>query len=368
MRIANARTANAKQSLLSRIDSHCPTLRDQIRSPPPQGAEHQLTSPLTEISTTPESVATPLPSNSQLESPSSLPTSPQSDISDMPFCHVEQEGNKIPILSAGELTPSVWKDFRIACIQFFKAKAIPPERQVGYIGFQMKEPAMHSWYEADMEMYDTMAFDNFIEWLANQFLEKGWKGKIRREILVSTQGSGSFVTWANSLINKNALLSATDYFITEVQLRDLLEAHMLKDLHAKYDSEKIQAIEDFKEWCEAVADLDCERADVRREIKLEIARAVAEHTAQRPSTQKTNNPTTTVKTVTTNTMVPSTRRLPPLKDTERKLLQQYSGCFKCRKYNVCHRADACCDGPPNAATPPPILQIRSMSLLSPLRI
>ena len=96
----------------------------------------------------------------------------------MLYCKVEQDGNKIPILTAGELSPIMWKDFEIASKQFFRSKNIPADQQVRQIGFQMKALAMHAWYQANTAELDAMTFDDFMQEVSMHFLEKGWQSKL----------------------------------------------------------------------------------------------------------------------------------------------------------------------------------------------
>ena len=57
------------------------------------------------------------------------------------------------------------------------------------------------------------------------------------------------------------------------------------------------------------------------------------------------------------------KRLPKLTDEERGLLKQYKGCFKCRRFNVTHKATSCPFDFPSAESYKPLTEADALEAM-----
>jgi len=62
---------------------------------------------------------------------------------------VEPTSRKAPILTSGEITPSVMMEFENVCYDFFEAKSVPVEKQVAFILPGIRDLHIQNWIAAD---------------------------------------------------------------------------------------------------------------------------------------------------------------------------------------------------------------------------
>lgn len=247
---------------------------------------------------------------------------------------VEQAApSKPPTLLAGELTPEAARDWDNACTTYFLHKEIDEKVQVKMIAFGMLDARLHTWYLMQKATLDAGTFKEYMTALKDAWLETHWDSKLRKKVLGSQQGNRSFYEWALELQNLNALLYGNSAHLSDEQLRNQLEANMSDDLTTPVLRAKLATTLMLKKWIEEVKQLDDKRVEEvasHRKIAEELYKA-SRRTQQ--GTRVQQNP---------RAAPPSTSsRLGPLTQAERTLLNDHSGCYKCRKFYVSHRSKDC---------------------------
>jgi hypothetical protein len=251
---------------------------------------------------------------------------------------VEQPAPSKPLkLSAGELTPEVAWDWENACKTYFMHKGIDAANQVKMIASGMTDPRLHTWYLTQHATLDGGTFDKYMTALKTAWLETHWDTKLRRKVLGSRQGTRAFYEWALELQNQNALLYGNAAHLSDIQLRNQLEANICDELTVPVLRARLANTLTLKEWIEEVKHLDdkcLEDLASHRKIAEELYKKRT--TSSKPSSSRTYNP--------------SSSRLGALTESERTLLMKHKGCFKCRKFYVSHQSKECSDGTPEASS------------------
>ncbi|KIK36766.1 hypothetical protein CY34DRAFT_32780, partial [Suillus luteus UH-Slu-Lm8-n1] len=245
-----------------------------------------------------------------------------------------------PKLSAGEITPQVACDWENACDTYFLHKQIDAADQVRMIASGMKDPRLRTWYLTQRATLDAGTFSEYMEALRNAWLECHWASKLRKKVLGSQQGTRAFYEWALDIQSLNALLYGNPSHLSDIQLRDQLEASLCDELTVPVLRAKLADNLTLKEWIEEVKHLDDERLE-----DLASHRKAAEEIHR--SSKRSNTKTASTSSKTYNASSP---RLGSLTETERALLMKHKGCFKCRKFYVSHQSKDCTDGAPEASS------------------
>ncbi|KAG1857406.1 hypothetical protein F4604DRAFT_1589940, partial [Suillus subluteus] len=255
---------------------------------------------------------------------------------------VEQSApNKPPRLLAGELTPEVARDWENGCETYFMHKGIDAEDQVKMIASGMLDARLRTWYLTQRATLDAGTFAAYMTALKDAWLDTHWDTKLRWKVLGSYQGNRSFYEWALELQNQNALLYGNAAHLSDVQLRNQLEAHICEELTIPVLRAKLADDLTLKKWIEEVKHLDDKRLE-----DLASHKKIAEdlYKSSKRTTSSSN------KTSSSKTYNPSSSRLGTLTEAERGLLMKHKGCFKCRKFYVSHQSKECTDGAPEAST------------------
>lgn len=144
---------------------------------------------------------------------------------------VEQTApNKPPKLLPGELTPEAARDWENACSTYFMHKGVVAADQVKMVAFGMMDPRLHTWYLAQRAALDAGSFADYMTALKDGWLDTHWDTKLRKKVLGSRQGTRPFYEWALELQNQNALLYGNAAHLSDVQLRNQLEANICDEL------------------------------------------------------------------------------------------------------------------------------------------
>ncbi|KAG0699569.1 hypothetical protein DFH29DRAFT_808912 [Suillus ampliporus] len=257
---------------------------------------------------------------------------------------IEQSAsNKPPKLTAGEITLQVTCDWENACDTYFLHKQVDAADQVKMIASRMTDPRLRTWYLTQQATLDAGTFSDYMATLRSAWLEKHWATKLHKKVLGLQQGSRAFYEWALDLQNLNTLLYGNPTHLSDVQLRNQLEANICNELTVPVLRAKLADDLTLKEWIEEVKHLDDEHLE-----DLASQRKIAEeiHRSSKRSTSTTNK-TSSSSSKMYNT---SSSRLGSLTETERALLMKHKGCFKCRKFYVSHQSKDCTDGAPDASS------------------
>ncbi|KIK36119.1 hypothetical protein CY34DRAFT_95004, partial [Suillus luteus UH-Slu-Lm8-n1] len=271
---------------------------------------------------------------------------------------VEQPAvNKPPTLTAGEISPEVFRAWEMCCRQFFMHKEVPENEMVKKVAWGMQEPIIQDWYLNDQDRFNSLSFADYIKEVRDYWLPSDWENTVRQNMLSSTQGQRSFIEWAVEIQSKNTLLRDTESYFTDVYLKYHLESHMNPTLRAEYRDECITET-DLHKWIDKVKVLDRKR--MRNVVQTKEAADSAYRAGQgKGSTDKKLASSTRFNaksgqaTSNSDSSKPFTR-LPSLTDEERQLLRDNDGCFKCREPFVKHSSANCSKGFPDGATYKPI--------------
>jgi hypothetical protein len=256
------------------------------------------------------------------------------------YASIEQSAaNKPPKLSPGELTPEVTCDWSNACSMYFMHKGIEAGDQVKMITSGMTDARPHTWYLAQRAVLDAGTFNAYMTALKDAWLETHWDTKLCKKVLGSQQGNRAFYEWALQLQNQNTLLYGNAAHLSDIQLRNQLEANICDKLTMPVLRARLANTLTLKEWIEEVKHLNDKCLE-----DLTTHRKIAEEL------YKTSRHTTSVKTSSAKMYNPSSSCLNALTEMERTLLMKHRGCFKCRKFYVPHQSKDCTDGAPEASS------------------
>ena len=86
------------------------------------------------------------------------------------------------------------------------------DNKVASILSRLQDLCIADWAEANEETLLSISFDDFMEKLRGQALEKDWDQKIKLAIIGSKQGERLFNEWAYELKNCNVLLLSERLF------------------------------------------------------------------------------------------------------------------------------------------------------------
>ncbi|KAG1789418.1 uncharacterized protein HD556DRAFT_1447033 [Suillus plorans] len=265
----------------------------------------------------------------------------------------QQAANKPPSLTAGEISPEVFRAWEMGCRQFFMHKEIPEGEMVKKVAWGMQEPIIQDWYLNDQDRFNKLSFADYIKEVHAYWLPADWADSVRQKMLSSTQGQKPFNEWAVEVQSKNTLLRDSTLHLNDTNLKYHLESHMHPDLAAEYRTEQITET-NLRKWIEKVRLLDEKR--LRHLAKHKEAAEAAwrakrgETTTDRRLASSSCFNSKAGQTTSSSTSSKPFTRLPPLTDDERQLLRDNEGCFKCREPFVHHSSSNCSKGFPDGAT------------------
>ncbi len=337
-------------------------------------------SSLSSLSTTPSASLPPSPTLSNvtlLSAPAhqrSRPTSPSSsssssssyDIVPRAYSHIHNMNKKdapvtvnskaAPTLGEGTITPAVLSAWENGCFMFFRERDIADDKKVMKAVSQISNEVISDWYHADYERFDNMTWDDFTAALRLRFLPKGWALGIYSDIFAAKQQTTDrFEDFVLNIERFNARLRGTEYRQTELALRGLLIANMCEDLRNLVSDPTIMQIASYVDWKTAVSN-----ADARRLRNLEVINSLI--AARTASTSRSSSTTRTFKSTTSGASASSatTQNLPKLSQSEKLLLNEHQGCYKCRRFYAGHLSGACPNGFPKAETYTPLTQASAL--------
>ncbi|KAJ7463061.1 hypothetical protein B0H11DRAFT_1815570, partial [Mycena galericulata] len=219
----------------------------------------------------------------------------------------------------------------------------------------MREPILEKWYMASQARIDALKLDAYITELGTLVLDKGWEGKMRREVLGAKMAIGQkFADWAYDIQNVNAILSqaAPPFAVKDTELRNILDAGLTVTLQRDLDTEPVLSTE-LNTWISEVKGrddrLNFDIARMQDLIDAQPAKSSSEGKltlAERLSSPKPS----LASRLTTPPSKKTTAKCPPLTDAEKVLLDLHDGCRRCWKFYIGHRTLNCDGEFPDAAT------------------
>ncbi|KAK7006833.1 transposon Ty3-G Gag-Pol poly protein [Favolaschia claudopus] len=264
------------------------------------------------------------------------------------------KSDRCPILEAGTITPEVLQQWRRACQKYLKnCKDRTADDLVSYVADEMREPILQKWYLASQTRIDGLKLDAYITELGSLMLEKGWEGKMRRQILGAKMKVGQpFADWAYEIQNLNAILSqaAATFAVDDSHLKNILDAGLTEDLQKDLDTEPILASE-LNAWIAEVKGRDDRLKFETERMQVVVQETLRSKPKGKPSLlDRLSSPKPTLALRLSSPSPAAVQKCPPLTDGEKALLDLHDGCRRCRQFYIGHRTLNCDGTFPDAAT------------------
>ena len=270
---------------------------------------------------------------------------------------VEPTSGKAPVLTNGDVTPSVMMEFENACYDFFEAKSVPNDKQVAFILPGIRDLRIRNWIAADRATIVTLPFATFMSQLRSNYLHPDWEDHVRDKILNSRldPNKESFRAWSQNIIKLNCLLRNMTSVFDEATLRNQLDAHLDDGLKERVKHSDAKKEKSLKAWIDAVRRLDETRISENKRHRELIEETFNKCQAKRVASDNSNtfhnpsrryNANTSTSSASTSNSNSTFIALPFLLNAERTLLNEHDGCTKCRKFYVGHRSCDCPTGFP----------------------
>lgn len=265
-----------------------------------------------------------------------------------------------PKLTEGKVTVEILRDFSEAVEGYVKRQKIPPESVVEEIWDSFKSVKLRTWLRPRKDDFIALPFAAFITKIREKLLGADWAAVHARKVRARQQGATeSFDDFSTAVRELNDLLLDSPHHLDDDTLRTQLIAQSLEELSTLYnkDEDKLNEIEDFDDWVDAVIEIDAERIAANNRTEATLRRILAEQAAataaKRPASNLPPSDRDSKRARKENipsAVIPPSARLPPLDPSERLLLENNSGCTKCRRVFVTHTHRDCPNNFPDAAT------------------
>lgn len=140
---------------------------------------------------------------------------------------VEQSSpSKVPILTAGDISPAVMRQFEHACLNYFIHKKIVADDQVPIILGSLLDHHVTDWISADRDRIVALPFVAFMIEFRTNYLAEDWEEDTLCELLSMTQGGSTFWDYAVAIQANNSLLQGTTSHLPDDKLQHQLAASM----------------------------------------------------------------------------------------------------------------------------------------------
>jgi len=311
-------------------------------------SRQQLSSPLT-TSTLPSSFS-PSSDSSDSEKGAYIHLNHRSTMSVL--ATVEPTSVKAPVLTEGDISPTVMMDFENTTLDFFVSKSVPADKQVTMIIPGIKDLHIRDWISTDCACLVELPFSDFMKEMQVNYLHQDWEDQIRNQILTSTLLSSkvSFWNWSQQLLKLNCLLHGTPSVFDHATLHNHLEAHLNEELRACLKHNEAHKDKVLKTWINSICLID-EAHAVETKRHCELIEETLDCQAKHQNTKNDtlcgpshcgNNTQTTGSSSSTSYV-----KLPPLLDAKQTLLNKHDGCTKCCHFYVDHQSQNCPDSFPS---------------------
>ena len=171
---------------------------------------------------------------------------------------VEPTSAKAPVLTAGDISPTVMMHFKNAALDFFVLKSVPAEKQVTMIIPGIKDLRIHDWISAEHTRLIDLPFSEFMSKMRSNYLHQDWEDQIQNQILTSTLtlSKVSFWNWSQQLLKLNCLLHGTASVFDDTALHNHLEAHLDEELCVCLKHNEARKDKILKTWIASVRLID----------------------------------------------------------------------------------------------------------------
>ncbi|RDX39931.1 hypothetical protein OH76DRAFT_1424009 [Lentinus brumalis] len=251
-----------------------------------------------------------------------------------------------PILSAGILTPEAVSAWDAAAQQYFlHSKSVAVADRTSFVAAGFQDPLVLSWWTTNQATLSTLVWTDFLAELRTEFLDDNWDRTIRSQMLaMRMKPGGNFASFVRDFETKNTLLTGTALHFTPSSLRDELTARLSEQLQAHAYTDTVLAITSYSKWKKAMAQEDRLWTTKRDAEVVELstlhARLAKLSVGVKPAPTGPR-PSSAAATPTGELRTP----IPTLTDSERALLKEHKGCYKCRRFYAGHMRSDCPDWP-----------------------
>ena len=91
---------------------------------------------------------------------------------------VDPTSTKVPVLTAGDISPTVMMDFENAALDFLVSKSVPNKKQVTMIIPGIKDLQIRDWISADRARLIALPFAEFMAEMRSNYLHQDWEDQI----------------------------------------------------------------------------------------------------------------------------------------------------------------------------------------------
>ena len=189
-----------------------------------------------------------------------------------PMASVEQATlSKVPVLTAGDISPMVMHQFKHTCMNYFVHKKVIANDQVSLVIGGILDDRVGDWLISDCDCLVNLSFNDFMDEFRTNYLAEDWEEYTICEILSMTQENNTFWDYAITLQSKNSLLRGTTLHLLDDKLCHQLSVGMETRLSKKVSTEKVNKVVEFCKWLNEVQQCDkglCgEREEYERSAK-----------------------------------------------------------------------------------------------------
>jgi len=218
-----------------------------------------------------------------------------------PMASVKQSApSKVPVLMVGDISPATMCQFEHACMNYFVHKKVITDNQVSLIIGGILDDCVGDWIVSDRARLIGISFEAFMIEFRTNYLAEDWEDSLH-ELLLMTQGSGTFWDYAITLQSKNSLLRGTTSHLLDDKLRHQLGAGMKVRLSKKVSAEKLNKITDFRKWLNEVKRCD----DALRTDREEYERIAKDNRDSRRANDNNNSNEPSSRRVPNNNAAPA---------------------------------------------------------------
>lgn len=164
-----------------------------------------------------------------------------------------------PILTDGEITPKVIRDFESHCSTYFlNAKGgVTDEQKVTCIIGSFQNILINDWTQVERTQLIALTFEEFMKEFHERWLPHNWEQAVQTQMLnTRLTPSQRFQLWADQILSHNVSLRNTPSYMTDSQLHTQLEAALDEELRALAAEEGLDDITVLHNWMTKVTDID----------------------------------------------------------------------------------------------------------------
>ena len=256
---------------------------------------------------------------------------------------VEKRGG-LPTLLTGKVSPEIYAEFIRLAKAFFREKDVAPDRQVARISGSLTDSGHLEWYDANETNLESGSFEDFCTAFRAKFVSNRDDHKLQAQLYGSKQGDHEFLDWAQDVCRINRLIIGSDAHLSDAQLSHILRGNCEPELLKKLGTFTLNAdpSTNLQGWIseiqEVYEELSEECARIRRMMESMLKAAKPKTTPANPATSTSTQPPRPSQ--------PREGMIPKLTATEKQLLSDNQGCFKCRRVFMDHMSRDCPNGFP----------------------